>query len=38
VVLPDLAAGCSMADMARSPGRGCWDVLVEAGVAEDVVP
>jgi quinolinate synthase len=39
VVLPDLAAGCSMADMAAiSQVEECWDVLVEAGVAEDVVP
>ena len=39
VVLPDLAAGCSMADMAASAQvEECWDTLVEAGVAEDVVP
>jgi quinolinate synthase len=39
VVLPDLAAGCSMADMAAiSQVEECWDTLVEAGVAEDVVP
>src|SRR3954465_4341388 len=37
VVLPDLAAGCSMADMAAiSQVEDCWDTLVEAGVAEDV--
>jgi len=39
VVLPDLAAGCSMADMARElQVRDAWDVLVEAGVADSVVP
>jgi quinolinate synthase len=39
VVLPDLAAGCSMADMAAiAQVEDCWDTLVEAGVAEDVVP
>src|SRR5690242_13922514 len=33
VLLPDLAAGCSMADMARElQVQDCWDVLVEAGV------
>src|SRR3712207_1365526 len=39
VVLPDLAAGCSMADMAAiSQVEEAWDTLVDAGVAEDVVP
>jgi len=39
VVLPDLAAGCSMADMAAiSQVEDAWDSLVEAGVADDVVP
>jgi quinolinate synthase len=39
VVLPDLAAGCSMADMAAiEQVEEAWEVLVEAGVAEDVVP
>jgi quinolinate synthase len=39
VVLPDLAAGCSMADMAAlSQVEDCWDVLVDAGVADSVVP
>ncbi|MDG9716169.1 quinolinate synthase NadA [Streptomyces sp. DH24] len=39
VVLPDLAAGCSMADMATAEQVAeCWDVLTEAGVAERVVP
>jgi quinolinate synthase len=39
VVLPDLAAGCSMADMARlAQVEDCWDALTAAGVAESVVP
>jgi len=39
VLLPDLAAGCSMADMATfDQVERCWDDLVAAGVAEDVVP
>ncbi|MGW0826466.1 quinolinate synthase NadA [Streptomyces sp. NPDC002845] len=39
VVLPDLAAGCSMADMATAEQVAeCWDVLTEAGVAGEVVP
>jgi quinolinate synthase len=39
VVLPDLAAGCSMADMASAEQVAeCWDVLTEAGVAEATVP
>ena len=39
VVLPDLAAGCSMADMARlSQVEDCWDALADAGIAESVVP
>jgi quinolinate synthase len=39
VVLPDLAAGCSMADMARiSQVEDCWDALADAGVADHVVP
>ena len=39
VVLPDLAAGCSMADMARLPQvEDAWDALVAAGVADEVVP
>ena len=39
VVLPDLAAGCSMADMATAEQVAeCWDVLTEAGVAETTVP
>jgi len=39
VILPDLAAGCSMADMARDTQvYDAWDVLVEAGVADVTVP
>ncbi|GAA4123085.1 quinolinate synthase NadA [Nocardioides fonticola] len=39
VVLPDLAAGCSMADMARlTQVEDAWDALVEAGIADAVVP
>ncbi|WP_035937315.1 quinolinate synthase NadA [Knoellia aerolata] len=39
VILPDLAAGCSMADMAAiAQVEDCWDELVEAGVADAVVP
>ncbi|MEU8570628.1 quinolinate synthase NadA [Streptomyces pathocidini] len=39
VVLPDLAAGCSMADMATAEQVAeCWDVLSEAGIADVTVP
>jgi quinolinate synthase len=39
VVLPDLAAGCSMADMAKlAQVEDCWDALADAGIAESVVP
>jgi quinolinate synthase len=39
VVLPDLAAGCSMADMARlRQVEDAWQALTDAGVAESVVP
>ncbi|WP_395694842.1 quinolinate synthase NadA [Nocardioides sp.] len=39
VVLPDLAAGCSMADMARlTQVELAWQAMAEAGVAESVVP
>ncbi|MFJ4845862.1 MULTISPECIES: quinolinate synthase NadA [unclassified Streptomyces] len=39
VILPDLAAGCSMADMATAEQVAeCWDVLTEAGVADVTVP
>ncbi|GAB3150305.1 quinolinate synthase NadA [Micromonospora sonneratiae] len=39
VVLPDLAAGCSMADMAAlSQVEAAWEVLADAGVVESTVP
>ena len=39
VVLPDLAAGCSMADMARlAQVEDAWDALADAGVLDSVVP
>jgi quinolinate synthase len=39
VVLPDLAAGCSMADMASfEQVEAAWEALTEAGVADVTVP
>jgi quinolinate synthase len=39
VVLPDLAAGCSMADMAAiGQVEDAWDDLAEMGVADELVP
>ncbi|MFF4772201.1 quinolinate synthase NadA [Microtetraspora fusca] len=39
VVLPDMAAGCSMADMATfDQVEECWDALEDAGLADRVVP
>ncbi|UCM87434.1 quinolinate synthase NadA [Streptomyces marincola] len=39
VILPDLAAGCSMADMATAEQVAeAWDVLTDAGVAASTVP
>ena len=39
VLLPDLAAGCSMADMATfDQVEDAWDVLADAGVADVTVP
>ena len=39
VVLPDLAAGCSMADMAEiSQVEDCWAALERAGIADATVP
>jgi quinolinate synthase len=39
VILPDLAAGCSMADMAGAEQVAeAWDVLTDAGVADVTVP
>jgi len=39
VILPDLAAGCSMADMATaSQVDNCWQVLNKLGVANKTIP
>jgi quinolinate synthase len=39
VILPDLAAGCSMADMAvLSQVETCWDALTDLGIAASTVP
>ncbi|WP_433376827.1 quinolinate synthase NadA [Streptosporangium sp. CA-115845] len=39
VVLPDLAAGCSMADMATfDQVEECWEALEDAGIAGVTVP
>jgi quinolinate synthase len=39
VILPDLAAGCSMADMAAiGQVEDAWDVLVDVGLADVTVP
>src|SRR4051812_33176271 len=39
VILPDLAAGCSMADMARiNQVEDAWDALTDAGIAEVTIP
>jgi quinolinate synthase len=39
VILPDLNAGCSMADMAEiSQVEACWEVLERQGLASDTVP
>jgi quinolinate synthase len=39
VILPDLAAGCSMADMATANQVAkCWSELQSIGVAEKVIP
>jgi quinolinate synthase len=39
VVLPDLAAGCSMADMASfDQVEDAWEILEDAGVADGTVP
>lgn len=39
VILPDLAAGCSMADMARlTQVELAWEALTAAGVADSLVP
>jgi quinolinate synthase len=39
VILPDLNAGCSMADMAEiSQVEDCWDTLTRHGLAADTIP
>ena len=39
VILPDLAAGCSMADMATATQvEDCWQVLEKLGVAKRTIP
>jgi quinolinate synthase len=38
VILPDLNAGCSMADMAEiGQVEACWDSLMEAGIGSDAI-
>jgi quinolinate synthase len=39
VILPDLNAGCSMADMAEiSQVEACWEALEKLGLAGDTIP
>jgi quinolinate synthase len=39
VILPDLNAGCSMADMAEiSQVEACWDTLTRFGLADETIP
>jgi quinolinate synthase len=39
VILPNMAAGCSMADMADPEDvYACWEELEDAGVADHVIP
>jgi quinolinate synthase len=39
VILPDLNAGCSMADMADiSQVEACWEALERLGLADDIIP
>ena len=39
VILPDLNAGCSMADMAEiSQVEACWEALERLGLAGDIIP
>ncbi|HEX4030884.1 MAG TPA: quinolinate synthase NadA [Terracidiphilus sp.] len=39
VILPDLNAGCSMADMAEiSQVEACWEALERVGLAEETIP
>jgi quinolinate synthase len=39
VILPDLNAGCSMADMAEiSQVEACWEALERLGIADETIP
>ncbi len=39
VILPDLNAGCSMADMAEiSQVEACWETIERLGLAEKTIP
>jgi quinolinate synthase len=39
VILPDLNAGCSMADMAEiSQVEACWEALERLGLANEIIP
>jgi quinolinate synthase len=39
VILPDLNAGCSMADMAEiSQVEACWEALERLGLADEILP
>lgn len=39
VILPDLNAGCSMADMAEiSQVEDCWDTLTRLGLSDETIP
>jgi quinolinate synthase len=39
VILPDLNAGCSMADMAEiSQVEACWEALEDLGLAGEIIP
>jgi quinolinate synthase len=39
VILPDLNAGCSMADMAEiSQVEACWEALERIGLTDDLIP
>ena len=39
VILPDLNAGCSMADMAEiSQVEACWEALARLGLTDDMIP
>jgi quinolinate synthase len=39
VILPDLNAGCSMADMAEiSQVEDCWDTLARSSIADETIP